>query len=916
MIENTVGPAVHRVLGRIESGSLTSLVADLNALGDDDRRALARKLPAHLAERMRAGVNGERVVTRYRLAGVACFGGAEQVASWLYRRDLPWAQAQGGTGQVMALLARRPETWRRDLAVRLVRRLRPGTGPLWWRMRARGGWELAAALVIETGVEPPENDAFVSGWVARLAYQRRMHRAAPALGEDQLLDHMLPRLFRAQGVAEVLESNRLSADVPTIIGELAALSATGRVSRQALIDGCVSRFLTGVATGEAGPFIALWRELAPRVAEIPVADFVRMLPSASSSVVQLAVEELRRAESEGALGDELFAEAAEALAYRPEKKHMTAAVKWIAAAPQSRGGLAVGALAAVFLVDTPSLRERAVRAAVKLAPHACAQARDAIREAAARLPADLRVRLAAGYGAVEEVAEEPGAAPTLTARPLPALDPPIASVAELAAELDRPLWPESPARFERILAALVTLTCHDRDAVVAALQPWWRSNWRHPFDAAAYASWYDEDIRLLLERCALAVVSPADSRALTSACDDHHRPDTVPAPERFVRQRFREVVTLLERGETIPVLLATPTAATGHVAAATLVARMELLGETEPPEHDFAQALLRLPRQTNPELIDPEPINPELIDPELIDPEPINPEPIDPEPISLKPIDPELIARAEKLPSRAGRRLADVLRAGGLPDPVVTWAMETYPRPEYYRESLEEAHARLTPPEGVPEQVAALWTLAPKTGYPAHSRDMVWWPPLMPSHREAVAAHVLECLPWFMTGSDGQVAVVAALAHGDGPVGLATASAIVTGMGHERAAERAEAAGAIITLAAHGQLPAAGLGLAVACMVRGEQVKLNRITGVLDEVTAAGAYAEVWAALTRALPLLLPGPGEKVRAGLGELLRVAVRAAAQAGARDELPGLAELAARKGSSLVLHEARRLHEVISA
>ncbi|MFI6498112.1 DUF6493 family protein [Nonomuraea typhae] len=932
MIENTGDPAAHEMLGRIESGSVASLVAALNDLGDDDRRALARRLPAHLAERARAGFDGGRVATRYRMAGAACLGGAQQVASWLHRRELARAETEGDTGHVMAVLARRPETWRRDLAVRLVRRLRPGTGPLWWRVQARGNWELAAALVIETGAEPPENDAFVSGWVARLAYQQRMRHGAPVVGDDRLLDHMLPRLFQAQGVAEMLESNRLWSDGHTIVGELAALSATGRVPRQALIDGCVSRFLTGVAASEAGPFVALWRELAPRVAELPVADLVRVLPSASSPVVQLAVEELQRAESEGALGDELFAEAAEALAYRPEKKYMTAAVKWIAAAPPARGGLAVGALAAVLLVDTPSLRERAVRAAVKLAPHACAPDRDAIREAAARLPADLRVRLAAGFGAVEEPVEEPGAAPTLTARPLPALDPPIASVAELAAELDRPLWPESPARFERILAALVTLTCQDRDAVVAGLQPWWRSNWQHPFDAGAYASWYGEDIRFLLERCVLAVVSPADSRALTSACAGYHRADTDPAPQRFVRRRFLEVVSLLERGETIPVLLATPTSATGHVDAATLVARMELLGETEPPAHDFAQALLRLPRRIDPDAAARSEQLPSQTDqlpsqtgqlpsqtgqlPSQTGQLPSQTGQLPSQTGQLASQAGLLLARVEQLPSRAGRLLASVLRAGGLPDPVVTWAMETFARPEYYHESQEEAHARLTPPDGVPEQVAALWTLAPKPGYPAYSRDMVWWPPVMPSHREAVAAHVLECLPWFMTGSDGQVQAVAALAHGDGPAGIATASAIVIGMGHERAAERAEAADAIITLAARGELPGADLGVAVARIVRGGQVKLNRITGVLDEVTAAGAHAEVWAALARALPLLLPGPGEKARAGLGELLKVAVRAAAQAGARGELPGLAELAARKGSSLVVHEARRLSAVISA
>ena len=234
--------------------------------------------------------------------------------------------------------------------------------------------------------------------------------------------------------------------------------------------------------------------------------------------------------------------------------------------------------------------------------------------------------------------------------------------------------------------------------------------------------------------------------------------------------------------------------------------------------------------------------------------------------------------------------------------------------PEYYQESLQEAHAGLTPPEGVSGQLAELWTLNPKPDYPPFSRHMVWWPSTMPSHREAVAAHVLACLPWVMDSTDGQVEVVAALAHTGGPVGIATASTIVIGMGHQLPAQRALAADAIITLAAYADLPAADLGRAVGHMIRGDQVKLNRVTGVLDEVTSAGAHTEVWSALTEAIPLLLPGPGEKARAGLGELLKVAVRAAELAGARGEIPGLGDLAARKGSSQLLHQARRLYEVI--
>ncbi|WP_090945293.1 DUF6493 family protein [Nonomuraea jiangxiensis] len=873
--------AVQGVLDRIETGSVTSLVTLLHGLTDDDKRAVARHLPTHLNERRRAGFEAERrlweLAALYRLAGAACLSGAEQVASWLNRRELSGVEPKADAIQVMSVLANRPLEWRRDLAVRLVRRLRPApTGSTWRRVESLRAWDLAAALVIETGVEPPENDAFVSGWVLRTVERQWMSNGTPVLADDRLLDHMLPRLFQAAGVADGLGWDPGLEGRQSIVGELVELARTGRVPRQALLEGCVSRFLAGGDAAETGPFVTLWRELKPEAAEIPVTEFVRVLPSASSPVVQLALEELRRAESAGALDTELFAEAVQALAYRPEKKNMAAAVKWIADAPPARGAAAVAALAPVFDVETPSLRERAVRVAVKLAPHTAELDREAIREAGTRLPTGLRERLAAAFGTVDEAEPDPVAAPALTPTPLPALARPIVSVAELAAELEQPLWPQEPARMERILSGLVELAHEDRDALVEGLQPWWQTNWRHPFEARNYVygiSSFDEDIGFLLSRCALAVVSPANSRELTALLhDDSSRwPNSEPALQRFVQQRFREVISLFERNETVPVLLATPTAPTGHVDAATLVARMERLKVTEPLEYDFLQALLRLPRR----------------------------------------IDPELVVRAERLPSEAGRRLAACLRAGGLPDPVVTWELGAFDRPASYHQSLQEAHARLAPPEGVPGPLAELWTLAPKTGYPASSRNTVWWPPIMPSHREALAAHLLECLP-----SSGPVEAVTALAHNDGPAGIATASTIVIAMNHPTPAQRALAADATLTLAAYGELPAADLGRAVGHMVRGEQVKLNRIIGVLDEVTAAGAHAAVWTALAQAVPLLLPAPGEKPRPGLGELLKVAVRAAELAGARDEIPGLAELAARKGSSLLIHEARRLHEAISA
>ncbi|NRQ38168.1 hypothetical protein HII36_41020, partial [Nonomuraea sp. NN258] len=428
MIENSgadVSP-VRAVLGQIETGSVPSLVALLRELDDDGRRAVARQLPAHLSERRRAGFEaGPRIwdlAPLYRLAGAACFGGAEQVASWLDRRELSGVEPKADAVRVMSVLGDRPLEWRRDLAVRLVRRLRPApAGSIWRRMQSLRAWDLAAALVLETGVEPPENDAFVSGWVLRTVELQQMGDGALVLADDPLLDHMLPRLFQAAGVADGLGWNPVWDGRRGIIGELVELAGTGRVPRRALLDGCVSRFLNGADAAESGAFVMLWRALAPETAEIPVTDFVRVLPSASSPVVQLALEELERAESAGTLGTELFAEAVQALVFRPEKKYLAAAVKWIAGAPPARGAAAVAALAPVFDVDTPSLRERAVRVAIKLAPHTTDSDKETIREAAARLPADLRERLAAAFGTVDEEEPEPVAAPTLTATALPAL---------------------------------------------------------------------------------------------------------------------------------------------------------------------------------------------------------------------------------------------------------------------------------------------------------------------------------------------------------------------------------------------------------------------------------------------------------------------------------------------------------------
>ncbi|MBB5084650.1 hypothetical protein [Nonomuraea endophytica] len=401
------------VLDRIEAGEADELATFLDGLNDLGRRAVAIQLPGHLAEELHGGVEARRdiegLAPGYRLAGAACFTGAQQVATWLNRRELRRpADAERDAHRLTSVLRRRSVEWRRELAVRLAERLRPPTGRSRRGDDGMPGWDLTAALVAETGIEPPDGDAFVVGWVWRLMLRRRWHRVG--LDRDPLLDAMAPRLFEAQGVAGPLDMDERWNSGQSILAELAVLADEGRVPRATLIGGCTRRFLADGPAEEITPFVRLWRLLAPEPDELPVVGFVRLLPRASPPLVQLALEELGRAESAGLLDDELFAEAVGALAYRREKKFVLAAVRWLARTPAPRGGGAVRALAPVFEVNTPALRERAVRLALRLAPHADDTGQEAIRAAADLLPRDLREQVTAAYGTSPEAEPEPPAA--------------------------------------------------------------------------------------------------------------------------------------------------------------------------------------------------------------------------------------------------------------------------------------------------------------------------------------------------------------------------------------------------------------------------------------------------------------------------------------------------------------------------
>ncbi|WP_143043929.1 hypothetical protein [Nonomuraea jiangxiensis] len=443
---------------------------------------------------------------------------------------------------------------------------------------------------------------------------------------------------------------------------------------------------------------------------------------------------------------------------------------------------------------------------------------------------------------------------------------PVASPEELAREIADFDWPPDVYAYERLLAGLAEWSHRAPWALREALRAWWRPF--NPEDYGHYGSEIDEGLVAVVRRAFLAFASPDNSKALSAeSTTKRWRPRAPGALDRIYLQRARELVTAFEQGTGYPVLLATPTRGTGHVDPGVLLDRIELLeaGGVAALPADLAQALLRLPRE----------------------------------------VGAAYVRRAGRLTSEAGRTCAAWMRGGGLADPRVT----VFVRAQHGRAGL---WAELAPPPAeLPAAIRGLFEL--QTG---HTYTLGWWPLVLPSHRELVAAHLSCYLPASMTSADGQTAVLASVVHGDGPLGTGMAHALACGMGHENAADRAAATDALLTLAARREVPVAALAEAVTALVRADFLKLNRVVAVLDDATQAGAHEVVWEVVVRVLPGLLPAEGERPRAGAADLLAAGARAARIAGVRAEVPEVEAVAARKGSSRLVQEARRLRHLIAA
>ncbi|WP_410812765.1 DUF6493 family protein [Micromonospora sp. 067-2] len=829
-------------------GDIGAAVQAVTGLDEQERRSFADGLVAHVRRRRDTWWwNNE--ATALAVAAVGCLPTAAAAAEVLGRRNVSLRGADAGL--VVQVARTRGVPWLAELAYRLVDRLR--------RDDPMDGWGFVAELVTAEKAATPNGDQFVEGWLALMAWPPEWQRPVPLvdrLRADVFLDALVPRLFEVDGAGTRMSFDELMTDEKLALPRaLARLAGEGRLDRTMLLDGCVSRLLRGDRPAALRAFVTLHALLEPTASEVDRhrGDYLRLLADSPGSVASMAQKTLRAldgVEVEGLL------DASRAVLVRPDKALVRAQLGWL---------------------DQLARRH----------PDRAAEIAEVIATAVDHPAADVRDRadtLAARHGHVVAPRFAVGAAGDdlpPPAGPLPA-PPAITDPDELAEEAASLLGgPMTASGLERVLDAVVRVAGGDRARLKDALIPVLR---RHRAGAEEHP-WDPYSLCGLLGGVLHAAADPVEGgvrRGRWAAMLAALRRRTpggpsldprVPPPHRLLRARLAEIGDRVGPPQH-PGLLAAPTTANGTIDPEVLYDRLTRLGQRGAWEVDLTQALLRLPAR----------------------------------------VDEPLAARAAALGTPAGDRLAGWLRAGGLPTPdqrVVTlprrerrrgydWAHEHLPR--------QRTHVLVSPPEGVDDPFGLLTV-------PAGSVDSyvggaaLLWPAVLPGYRGLVAAYAL---PDIASGADqdlsGSAAILPLLAECGGDGGPAVDLALAYGLGARHESDRVAAVDALLMLAAAGDLDAPTVGAHLGALAAVGDLTLTRTLQPLRDAAAAGAPLSIWRLLAAALPALLAAP--KAARGTPDLLTLAAETAGATGARIDVPGLAEVAARGGSNRLVTEARRL------
>ncbi|MEO3930652.1 DUF6493 family protein [Micromonosporaceae bacterium B7E4] len=834
----------------IHEGAVDEITVALTGLDESRRRQIGTELVAYV-RKLRDNRWAGREATALAVAAVGALPSAAKVAELLGRRSVSLDEEDGPP--VVRMARHRGVDWLPELAHRLADRL-PRTDP-WFATR------FIAYLLVADRAAPPTDERFVTGWVGMLSWPSRRERDVPLLDRlrtDPFLDTLLPRLFEVDGLGTRLAFDDFKAGENLALpSALARLVAEGRLDRTVLLRSCFDRLVRGDRAAALRPFVALHDLLAPTPAECAehVADYLRLLadgPGPVASMAQRALRGLPEVEMEALL------DASRAVLARPDKGLVRAQLNWLDQLARQRP-------------------DRAAEVAVVLREGAGHPASD-LRDRAATLATKHGAAPAPAPTAVEHRGDELPALPVLAAAPSPITDP-DELVEEAAVLLGGEL---AILPLERVLDGLARLVGADQPRLARSLRtvvdrlP--NRSLEHPWDPCCL---HGQVAGLL--RAAVDAPDAAALRArwagLLAALRQAGPPDPRVAPPHWLlRLRLAELGTQLGGAPAGVGLLAAPTAANGSLDPGVLHERVAALGDQEPGHWDLTQALLRLP------------------------------------PV----VDEAAAARAAALGTPAGDRLAAWLRTSGVPEPLArpvtvffnSRAVSFFGIPGG---STRRTVVEIQPPES-PEGERFEDPLRLLSGWQARfdSPCAIWstlWPALLPGYRGLVATYAL---PDIASAADqeirGAAAVLPLLAESAGRGGVALDLALAYGLGARHRSDRAAALDALLILAAAGDLDAEAVGRQLGALGAAETLVLTRAVEPLRDAAAAGAPFATWRLLAATLPALLAAPAPP--RGTPDLLTLAAETATVTGARIEVPGLAEVAARRGSSRLVTEARRL------
>ncbi|MFJ3905595.1 DUF6493 family protein [Streptomyces sp. NPDC090025] len=880
-VDTVVEAAVAELLAAVRAGRhdrVPGLLAPLDAA--------ARKAALPLLKELRSEVRGwgwerwhDQMHAReaLRVAGAGCLPGAAAAAAWIGARDLTGWTGQAVDG-VLEVLDGRPSGWLADVAGRLAE-----------RQVAQDQYRLVHALVVRSGAAVPTAEPYLRGWTEALPERELL----AALRADPQTPVLLPLVLALTEAPARLSWTTAADDPGHWPSALRALAEERVLDRAALVDCCVSRLLRGGRARDLRFPLAVLQALATtgeeRRARIP--DWLGMAADAPSPVAAHAQEILTGLALDGGLAVAELAELSGAVLFRPEKKLVRAQLTLLGKVLRRDPGQAAELLPVVtdaFGHEDTAIQQRALALVGRYLARVPEAVRAELAGAAELLSPVHRAAAAELFGgsvAGLPVAYEEVLPPVPERRPVAA---PARTVPELMEELivlaRHPY--DAPVDFERALDGVVRHAHRDREVLTARVREMF-GQW-HGFVGGEHVRSGSRGLMTVLAALAgevgVSTLDLARRRPRGTARCAHE------VLARVVDTRVWEVAWLLATAGPVPFLLATPTHHTGSVDPVVLVERLRAYrdGGVEPLPVDLAQALLRVRK--------------------------------------ADPLAARVAGEAAALGTRAGARLAAWLTEPESLAPGLRLRATSGTRGErtegrrWFAERLVLA---------VRERRAIRDEFPPVFqwlgGAPAESspgcNPYHWsglrplWPGILPDDREALAAWLLPPLgaaaEWELRGAaEG----LTALAEAEGAAGPAFHLAVAVGLGCRHAEDRLTAVDALLVLAARGDLDPALLGARLAELTAEGMAKPNRLADALRTAAATGAYGTVRGVLLALLPSLIGG--DRPVHGAGELLAVAAECVERAGApsaaagQREIPGLAVLAARGGTSRLVTQARRL------